>query len=418
MIRLVCIVALLAACSSIRADDWPRWRGPDGAGLTPAGRATPQSLPADLDVVWKIAVGPGFAAPVIAKGVVYYLDAQQDRETVHAVDAATGQERWKVTLDAVFRDYQSTPGPRCTPIVDGDRLYVQSCLGEFQCLNAADGKVIWRTNFVKDFGAPTPAEAGENLGGNRHGNSGPAFIDGNRIVVAVGSHQGASLVCFDKRDGKVLWKSQSDPPGHLGPIVATVAGLKQVVAFTAIACIGVDLQTGALLWRYPVETRYGRHAMTPMVLGDIVVVGSNGVGLLGIRVTRNGGRFAAEKAWAIPSLLVNFSSPVLMDGHVFGLGPANSLFCVDARSGATAWKRDRFFSGMVFTEYAGFIGMGRNLLVLTDGGQLLLLRVDPKGCEELGRQTVCGRNWCNPAYADGRLYLRDGQELKCIRLMK
>lgn len=418
MSRLTWAVLLLVACSHSLADDWPRWRGPDATGVVPAGREVPVALPANPDVVWKIPVGPGFAAPIVARGVVFYLDAQADKETVHAVDAATGRERWRATLDSTYRDFQSAPGPRCAPIADGERLYVQSCLGEFQCLNAADGALVWRTNFAKDFGAPVPAEAGDNLGGNRHGNSGPAIIEGDRIVVAVGSHQGASLVCFDKRNGKVLWKSQNDPPGHLGPIVATLAGVRQVVAFTAIACIGVDLKTGALLWRIPIETRYGRHAMTPIVTDDMVIVGSNGVGLLGIRVSKSGGGLAAQRAWNLPSLLIDFSSPVLLDGRVYGLGPANSLFCVDARSGALLWKRDRFFSGLVGTDYASFLGMGKHLLVLTDGGTLLLLRPDARDCVEVGRATVCGRNWCNPAYADRCLYLRDGQELKCLRLMK
>ncbi len=418
MKRLLPFVALLALSTPCRADDWPQWRGPDATGIVPKGVRVPTTLPTEPEVVWRAPIGDGWAPLVVAKGVLYYLDAQEGKEVVHAVDAATGQERWRHPLDVLFSDSGSVPGPRTAPLVDGDRVYVQSCYGEFRCLSVADGKVLWRTRFSEDFGAMRPAEVGDNPGGIRHGYSSPPAVDGDRLIVAVGSEKGASLVCFDKRDGKVLWKSQNDPPGHLGPIVTTVAGVKQVAAFTAIACIGVDIKTGALLWRLPIETRNGRHAMTPIVSGGMVVVGSIDTGLTGIRVTRKGAGLTAEKAWNLPSLGVNFYSPVALGPMVYALGPGDSLNCVDARTGAIVWKKDRFFAGLVHSEYIAPMGMAGNLLILTDGGQLLLLRPDGKDCRELGRATVCGRNWAGPAYANGCLYLRDARELKCVRLVK
>lgn len=415
--RLACALLFLTVTACCRADDWPRWRGADATGCVRAGVAVPTALAAAPPIAWRIPIGTGHASPVVSGGRIYYLDGQHGKEVAHAANTDSGKEIWSAPLDDLFRDQQGEPGPRCTPVVDGDRLYVQSCLGEFRCLRAADGQQVWRTNFVKDFGAQVPAEEGDHLGGDRHGRSGPPVIDGDRIYVAVGSHAGASVVCFNKRDGRVLWKSQNDAPGHIGPVVATVAGVKQLVDFTGVGLIGLDLGTGALLWRVPITSRFGRHAMTPVVVGDMVVVGSITVGLVGVRVRKQGAGFTAERAWTVPSLGVNFSSPVSIGNYLHGLGPLNTLFCVDVTTGEKAWAEQRFFSQIVHTDFAAFLGMGANVLALTDGGWLVMVSAGPKECHEIGRAQVCGRNWCSPAYAAGRLYLRDAKELFCFRMI-
>ena len=415
MRSLLPALAALATTAPALAD-WPQWRGPDQSGRIPASQVLPRQLPAQPKLVWSIPVGPGDASPVVSRGAVYHLDARDGKETAYRLDAATGREAWRAAIDGLFADAQSAPGPRCAPLVDGDRVYVQSCLGELQCREARTGKLVWRANYVKDFGAPVPAEAGEAAGAARHGYSGPPVIDGDRLIAAAGGRAGASLVCFDKRTGNVLWKSQNDTAGHLGPIVATIGGTKQVVAFTAEGLIGVSLSDGALLWREPVRTTYGRHAVTPVVVGDVVVVGSWNAGLLGVRVTRTAGGFRSERAWHIPSLGVNFSSPVAIGTMVYGLGPGNRLFCVDAAAGRPVWVADLFFSGTVSREWAAFLAAGKDLLIHTDTGQLLHVAVDARGPAVRGKATVCGRNWCHPAYSAGRLWVRDSRELRCVQL--
>ena len=398
------------------AADWPRWRGPDGTGHVPAGVAVPKTLPGEPKVIWHVKVGNGLGSPVVSGGKVFYLDLQEGKETVHAAEAASGKELWSAPLDAVFKDAQSRPGPRSTPVADGDRVYVQSCRGEFQCLGAADGKVIWRTHFVKDFGAVFTGEKGSAAGASRHGNVGAAMGDGDRLLVNVGGTSGASVVCFNKLNGQVIWKSQNDVPGYSGPLIATLAGTRQVISFTSEAVIGLDAANGTLLWRAPVKTSLGRHVTTPVVVGDVVAVASFQAGLVGIRVSRQGDAFTADRAWVDKKLAVNFSSPVAAGNFLYGFGPSNVLFCVDARTGEKAWAKD-VFGDMLKTGYASFMVMGDHILALADGGLLLLIAADPKECRVIGKAQVCGQNWCNPAYADGRLFLRDAQELRCVQLM-
>ncbi len=297
-------------------------------------------------------------------------------------------------------------------------MYVQSCRGEFQCLGAADGKVIWRVNFVKDFGAIFIGERGSAVGASRHGYDGAPVIDGDRIIVGVGGQQGASVVCFEKKTGKVIWKSQNDVPGYGPPVIAMICGVKHVVSFTAEAVIGLDTSDGKLLWRVPVKTGLGRHVTTPVIVDDMVMVASHQVGLLGIKISKDGDALKAEKAWTARESAINFASPVAAGEYLYGVGPAKNLICVDVRTGKQAWSKDGYIRTAAGSAHASFIVMGGNILVLTDGGQLALIAADPSQCREIGRAQVCGQNWCNPAYSDGKLYLRDQRELYCVQLLR
>jgi len=417
MKRGILAVLILTVGSWCVAAEWPRWRGPDGTGRVPAGVAVPKTLPAEPSVVWHVKIGEGVGSPVVSGGKVFYLDHQQGQEVVHAAEAASGKEVWRATLDEVFKDAQSVPGPRSTPVLDGDRVYVQSCRGEFQCLGAAGGKVIWRTHFVKDFGAVFIGEKGSAVGASRHGNDGPAVVDGDRIIVSVGGPSGASVVCFNKQSGQVIWKSQNDVPGYGGQVIATIAGARQVISFTSEAVIGLDAADGKLLWREPVKTSLGRHVTTPVVVDERVMVASFQAGLVGIKVSKDGGALKAERAWTAKGLAINFSTPVAVGNYLYGIGPSAKLFCADVETGKEAWAKEGFFSDMAKTGYATFVVMGDNILTLTDGGWLALFAADPKECRLIGKVKVCGQNWCNPAYADGKLYLRDAQELRCLQLL-
>jgi outer membrane protein assembly factor BamB len=397
--------------------DWPRWRGPAATGHVPDGMAVPKTLPAKPKVLWRVPVGDGLGSPVVAGGKVFYLDHQRGKEVVHAAEAETGKPLWSQPLDDVFRDGHSRPGPRGTPLVDGERVYVLSCRGEFRCLRAADGKAIWRVNFVTDLGAVFIGERGLASGASRHGNTGSPFIDGDRMYVDVGGRSGASVVCFDKRTGRVIWKSQSDVAGHGGPVVATIAGVKQVVSFTADGAIGLAADDGKLLWRVPVRTRLGRHCITPVVVDDMVIVSSYLAGLIGIKVTRDGDPFRASRAWVQRSLAINFSSPVAAGHHLYGLSRTRKLICVDVRTGQPTWVKDWTSSRMFGKGYASFLVMRDRVLILAEDGTLLLMSADEKAARVTAEAKVCGKNWCNPAYADGKLYLRDAKALLCVRLL-
>src|SRR6266581_1199905 len=154
----VCV--LLVAASPLDADDWPQWRGPARTGHAAADAPLLTALPAEPKIIWRLKVGEGFASPVVAAGKLFYFDNQTGKETMHALQADNAKELWRAIVDDTFQDEQGPPGPRCTPVVDGDRVYAQSGKGELQCLtvegllglSSDDGKPLWRVPLKANYG--------------------------------------------------------------------------------------------------------------------------------------------------------------------------------------------------------------------------------------------------------------------------
>jgi len=410
---LAALVCLLHPWSAT-AGDWPQWRGPARSGHAATDVAAPTALPKELKPAWKLPVGGGHSSPIVAGKRLVYLDENGSREIAHVVDAATGKELWQVDYADRFQDEWGA-GPRATPIVDGDRLYVQSCNGEFRCLSLTDGKTIWQANFEKDFGVKFLGSKANEGTASRRGNNGSGVIEGNRIILPVGGTQGASLVCFDKITGQVLWKSGNDEAAYSSFMSATLAGVPQVVALTADALLGADLETGKILWRVPLKTNAKRHAASPVIYGDHVIVNSHTFGLLSFKITRQNVGLKATSAWENKELKINLATPVLVDGFLYCQGANKDYVCVDANTGELKWAQAGF--GLGKKDYASTIATGKNLLVLTEDGNLLLLAASPAKYTELGRVQVCGNTWSYPAYASGKLFVRDGRALQCIDLL-
>jgi outer membrane protein assembly factor BamB len=409
-LRWLLIAASLA--SAAEAGDWPQWRGPHRDGHAAPDEPAITRLPADLKPAWRVSIGPGFSSPIVAGGKVIFLDARDGREVVHALDPATGRQSWEHDLAAAFGDEWGT-GPRSTPFADGDLLFVQSCNGEFQCLSLADGRLRWRTNF-EQFGITFVGTKVQEGTAFRRGNNGSGVADEERVFVPVGSTNGAGIVAFDKQTGRVVWRALNEEAAYSSFLLAPLAGVPQLVAFTADALDGVDPRSGRLLWRVPFRTVARRHAATPVVVGDTVVVNSHTIGLVAVRITREGDVLKAADAWSNKPLKINLSTPVLAGGHLYSQGCNKDYVCVDATTGALRWSQPGFGRGL--KDYCATIFVRGSLLVQTEDGQLVLLAASPDKCVERGRVQVCGATWCHPALAQGRLFVRDERELRCFDL--
>lgn len=390
--------------------DWPQWRGPSRTGVAVAGERVLSRLPESPKVVWKVPAGEGFASPVVAGGRVFLMEAVGAREVLRCVSAADGSEVWRADIDETFKDSQGPAAPRCTPVHAEGRVYAQSCRGELRCLQAADGKVLWSVNYTRDFGAVFVGEKGNAPGATRHGNNGSPWVSDGWVWASAGSTNGAGVVALDAATGAVRWKGGSDVAAYAAPMVGVVGGRRQVVDFMADAAVGLDATTGAVLWRHPLKTAFARHVMTPLLGGNRVVVGSHQTGLIGLEVRPGSGEaWTVVESWVNREAAPNFSCPVRVGDQVVGLGAERSVIGVDWTTGKTLWKQPGWVTSAADKAHAGFVMVGvREVLMLSDGGEVILFVVEAAGCRELGRAQVCGVNWCNPAYVDGRLYVRDG----------
>lgn len=398
------------------AGDWPQWRGPNRDGHTASDESFPATLPASLEPLWTRSVGPAFASPVVAGSRLFHVNEHDGRETASALDAKTGTVLWQADYAPSTGDEWGT-GPRCTPIADDGRLYVQSLQGEFACLDQADGHRLWGFSFSRDY-------AVTYLGGNdnsdaaarRRGNTGAPVIVGDRILVAVGSTNGATVVCFDKRSGSEHWRSGTDEAAYAALMAGRLADRSQVVAYTAFSLLGLDPDRGTTLWRIPLKSHANRHAVTPVFHSNSVVVSSHTIGTRAFRVTPSPeGHLAATEQWADPQLKTSLATPVAIDGHLYGQGPDRNFVCVDASTGKTRWSQ-RGFGEKPLTGYSATLASGSRLLILSENGQLTLIEANPTAYRELGRQQVCGKTWSHPAFAGGTLYLRDQRNLLALPL--
>ena len=413
----LCLTALFVV-TSLPAADWAQWRGPNRDGQA---AATIASLPKEPKTLWTIPIGNGQASPIVAGGKLVYLDEQAGQEVAHALDLKTGKELWHTAVgeSEPFENAYGT-GPRCTPLVDGDRVYTQTCRGEFRCLALADGKVLWQTSFEKNWDAPflgnkSNAPEAKETASRRHGNNGSPVIDGDRIFVPVGSPTKGTLVAFDKLTGKVLWTAGKENTAYSSLMVGTLAGVRQVVHLTGDSLMGVDVANGKILWQTPVKTGAKRHVLTPLLADDTVTISSSSVGLTKFTVSKDSGGLKLEPAWKNDKVKITLATPVLVNGHLYGLGTGGNksdFICVDFKTGELKWSQPGF------SDYAAVIAAGDKLLVQDMAGTLTLLKASPEKFEELGRVQVCGNTWSHPALADGKIYQRDKKQLFALELGK
>lgn len=397
----------------VAAADWPQWRGPERDGHAGSSEPAPESalfLTAPK-VSWKASIGPGFSSPIIAQGKVLLCDARDGQEWARCLDAGTGKELWAAAYAPMFEDEWGT-GPRSTPFTDGERVYVQSCSGEFRCLNISDGSAVWGFNFEKDYKVKFLGSKAREGTAQRRGNNGSGLLDGDAVIIPVGAADGATLVCRNKLTGEPIWTAGNEEAAYSSLMVADLAGMRQVVGLMADGLIGVDRTRGKVLWRVPLRTNAKRHAMTPIISGNRVIVNSHTFGMICFEIVREGEEFKAKEAWRNDRLKINLATPVVVGEHLYSHGPARNFVCAELATGRERWSADGFGK-----EYSSVVALGgKDLLVLTDDGEGVWLRANPERYEELGRGQLAGKNWNHAAVAGGQYYVRDQRELIAYRL--
>jgi outer membrane protein assembly factor BamB len=405
------LLVLLLAVSLGPAADWPQWLGPTRDGVSPEKVAPWKEAP---KVVWRQPIGEGNSSPVIAGGRVYLHSKVKgkDEEEVLALDAADGKEVWRKTYArAAFKSMYGN-GPRATPAVAGGKLYTYGITGVLTCWDAAKGDQLWQVEALKKLGAP-------NL---RFGASCSPLVDGKSVLINVGA-KGASVAAFAADGGDVVWKSQDDPASYSSPIIVGKGKERQVIFLTQAAAIGLDPADGKLFWRYPFKDALFENSCTPAVSGDTLLLSAITRGSAGVRLAEADGKPAAAEAWKDAALTSYFSTPVAVGADQFYLVAARVNFlnidsseadlrCLDRKSGKASWTKKK-----VGKFHAALLRTGNDkLLMLEDGGDLVLIDPDPKEYKELARAKVCGPTWAHPALVGGKLYLRDEKEIICVRL--
>ena len=389
-----------AASAIVWATHWTDFRGPRRDGHYTAGPIRTDWT--TLRPLWKQPVGGGFASFVVAGGHAFTLEQRGQNEVAAAYDVPTGRELWTTAWNALLRDSMGGDGPRATPTWHDGRLYVLGATGEFRALDAATGRTLWRTNILADAGV-------DNIDWGMAAS--PLVVD-NTVVMLPGGSNGQSVVAYDRESGKRVWSALDDKAGYSSPMLVTLAGVRQILTFTGTRLVGLSADNGSLLWEFPWESGNEVNASQPLIAGPDRVFISTDYGADGAMLQLAAGadgQLTARELWRTNRMNNYFTSAVLHDGFIYGLD-RSILACIDASTGELKWKGGRYGYGQVMLASG-------HLIVLTEDGELALVRADPNGHQEITRfPAIDGRTWNHPAMSDGILLVRNSEEMAAFDL--
>ncbi len=402
----ICLgLSLLAAVSPSLSADWPGWRGPDRTGISKETGLLKEWPEGGPRLVWKAdGLGGGYASISVVKGRIYGMGYRGEDEVVWALDEATGKEKWHQKIGSANHDVGYAEGPRSTPTLDGDRLYVIGISGDLVCMAVADGKIRWRKNFVSDFGGEVPG----------WGYSESPLIDGEKVIGTPGGND-ATLVALNKLTGDVIWKSQV-PQGnkahYSSAILATVGGEKQYIQFLNGGVVGIAAQDGKPLWTYAHPANGTANISTPLFFDNSVFAASaynTGGGLAKIAKTPEG--FSATEVYFTRRMQNHHGGMIRVGDYLYGFDESNrALTCLNFKTGEVKWS-DRSVGKGSLTYADG------NLYARSERGPVALVEATPTGYVEKGRFEQPERSganaWAHPVVANGKLYLRDQDILLC-----
>jgi outer membrane protein assembly factor BamB len=389
--------ALCVSVAAIHAADWPQWQGPDRTGIskeTGLLAAWPANGPA---VVWSAGgLGNGYGSMAVAGERVFVQGTRGNRSVVVALNRADGREVWSKALGAAGNDDRG-PGPRGTPTVDGDRMYVLTELGDLACLKT-DGTEVWQRNILRDFSGPQI----------RWQISESPLVDGPHLIVSPGG-PGAGMVKLDKLTGKTVWtaKDLSDAAGYSSPIVADVQGVRTYLTFTSGAGVGVRASDGKLMFRYPRAANNVANITTPIFFDNKVFFTSaydTGGGLVDLSVQN--GEVKAKEIYFTREMKNHHGGVILHNGYLYGFNDS-ILTCLEWATGKMMWRDRSVGKGSVMFADGHLYLQGENNIVG-------LAEASPAGYKEKGRFTIADKglpSWAHPVVSGGRLYVRNQDTL-------
>ncbi len=341
MNRLTLPAVLLAAAASLptHAQDWPQWRGPDRSAKA-SGFQAPKTWPKSLTQKWKITVGDGVSSPALVGDKLYVFTRENGTEVLRCLNAADGEELWRDSYDSLGATgpAQSFSGPRSSPAVAEGKVVTVGVRGMVSSVDAANGKVLWRKDDFKAYPNFFPS-------------SSPLIAHGLAIA-QLGGRQNGAVVAYDLTTGAEKWKWNGPSPAYASPALLTVGTSHYVIAQTESQVVAVDAATGQLAWESEAAGQDGPgggagggggrgggrdyKAATPIIDGSNLILAGRSIRAL--KLEKAGDRLTARELWNNAEKSVQFNTPTLRNGLLFGLSGANELFCVRAKDGTTAWS--------------------------------------------------------------------------------
>ncbi len=388
------LLAISASCAL--AQDWPQWRGPNRDAKA-SGFTAPQTWPKELTQKWKVTVGLGDATPALVGNKLYVFVREGDDEVIRCLDAANGKELWqeKYAAQAVSGPPAQHSGPRSSPAVADGKVLTIGVGGVLSCVDAASGKLLWRKD---DFSGAWP----------RFFTASSPIVAGGLCIAQLGSESNGGIVAYDLATGDQKWKWTGDGTAYASPDLLTVEGTKMVVTLTAKKIVGLGVADGKLLWEAPFPVQgMSYNAATPIVEGQTVIYTGAGRGTKAVKIEKTADGFAAKELWSNPDNGVQFNTPVLKGGQIYGLSQRSVIFCLDAKDGKTLWTTELGGRG-----FGSIVDAGSVLLALTPKGELVVFDPSDKEYKKLASYKVAdSETYAYPVVAGKGVFVKEKDSL-------
>lgn len=436
-IRWISLLSLVVVVPSSRAEDWPHWMGPkrdntwNESGILdkfPAGG--PKKL-------WSFSVAGGYAGPAVVGDFVFITDyvtkdkveegnwdlkEQTGLERVFCVNAKTGKEVWKKEYPVKYK-ISYPAGPRCTPTVDGDVVYTLGAMGDLYALSKTSGKELWKKQLKEEYKV-------EKL--SIWGYAAHPLVDGKKLIVLAGG-EGSQIVALDKATGKELWKAENGSDegfGYVPPTILEYGGKRMLMAISPRAVRALDPETGKRIWATPYNADSGSVIMSPVLNGDFLFFGGYNQKNLLVKLNKDKSDqveviFKDEKKKGIHAVNVQ---PFHDHGIMYGHDQDGKLMAVEVATGKRLWETDELIGYAKGSDTSFLVKNGDRFFCFAETGDLVICKLDPQKYTEIDRakkvleptDTAFGRKvvWCQPAFANKVMYVRNGKELIAVDLAK
>ena len=411
MSKIIVFLLIVAFSSPVYAADWMQWRGPKHDGVSPETGLLDSWPEGGPKLLWKSEdLGIGYSNIAFHGGKIYSMGDNGDSCYIFALDAKNGQGLWSTKVGKSGGNYE---GPRCTPATDGKLLFGIGQFGDFVCVDAEKGTLLWSVNVASEYG-------GKYMSGWNFSMS--PIIDGNRVVLPIGG-EGGTVIAFEKsaQGPKVLWRSKEfgEEAAYTSIVPLTLGGKEQYVVLTGQRIAGLDPESGKVLWQAPFP---GDRAVCsdPVYVMDgentcyILASCAYNVGTYGYKVTTENGKFNAEEIYSAKNLQSHHGGLVQVGGHFYFL-TQRELVCIEPKTGKILWNDRSVGKGSI-------LAADGKLIVRSEGrtGTVALVEISPEGYKEISRFDQPDRTnkngWTYPVVYDGKLYLRDQHLLFCYEL--
>jgi outer membrane protein assembly factor BamB len=425
---------ILGVAVHIRAEDWPEWRGKGRLGVWNETGIVDKFPEGGLPVSWRTPINAGYSGPAVADGRVFVTDsrrikANQAIERAIAIDERTGAILWTREWPTDYSGLQLVYaiGPRATPTVDGERVYVLGGMGNLLALDVKTGSVLWERDFVKDFNLEVPA----------WGVTGAPLVDGDRLICIVGGEPNAKVMALDKVTGKEIWRALSSDweAGYNQPIIIEAAGVRQLIIWHPKAISALDPSTGQVYWEVGHVVQMGMVIATPVRSGPYLFVTSQWGGALMLKLDETKPRGAVlwsgvgeqDSGWTkdTPDTLNSvISTPVIQGEYLYGIDNDGQLRCLSVATGKLMWKSNALLKEHAMYGTAFFVRNGDRYFINNDRGELVMARLSPEGFHEISRANLIAPThpyvrrrqlpnvlWSHPAYANRHIIIRNDREI-------